>query len=190
MTKGALRAEAAARRAAAHVAEPRAGARLAALWPSGLRPSSGAVVAGYHPLRTEIDPWPLMEVLEAAGCALALPVTPPRGAPEALVFRRHRRGGPLVRSAFGVLEPPCTAPLVVPDLVLVPLLAFDRTGARLGYGAGHYDRTLPGLGALPGFRAVGLAYAAQEVERLPVEPHDHPLHAILTEGAYIPVPGA
>ena len=185
--KALAREDAALRRALAHAADPHVGARLARLLPDDARPSRGAVVAGYHPFRTEIDPRPLMAALEAAGCILALPSTPPRGSDAALRFRRLDPGHALAPSAFGVHEPPEHAEPVTPDLVLVPMLAFDRTGARLGYGAGHYDRTLPALAARAGFRAVGLAYAAQEVERLPAEPHDHPLDAILTENAYIPV---
>ena len=128
-----------------------------------------------------------MARLAAGGCLLALPCTPRRGSEGGLVFRLLREGDVARPGGFGVHEPPQDAPAVTPDLVLVPLLAFDRTGARLGYGAGHYDRTLPALAARPGFRAVGLAYAAQEVERLPAEPHDHPLDGIATERAYIPV---
>ena len=182
-----LRTQAARVRAAAHAAEPLAGERLADRFPDALRPPPGAVVAGHQPFRTEIDPRPLLRALARSGCVLALPVTPPRGSDDGLVFRLWREGDALVRSAFGVHEPPSDAPLVEPDLVLTPLLAFDRSGARLGYGAGHYDRTLPRLTARRGFRAVGLAYAAQEVERLPAEAHDHPLDGIVTERAYIPV---
>ncbi len=185
MIKAELRAEAARRRAEARAADPDAGARLR-LSPE-LIPPRGAVVAGYHPFRTEIDPRPLMAAMETAGCVLALPSTPAHGSKAGLVFRRFDREHALAPSAFGVHEPPEHAELVTPDLVLVPLLAFDRTGARLGYGAGHYDRTLPRLAARPGFRALGLAYAAQEVDRLPAEPHDHPLDGFLTERAYIPV---
>lgn len=174
-------------RAAAHAADLRAGERLALHLPSDLRPAPGAVVAGYRPIRTEIDPRPLLRALVEGGCLLALPVTPPRGSDAGLAFRLWREGDVVVRSTFGVPEPPGSAPLAEPDLVLVPLLAFDRTGARLGYGAGHYDRTLPLLAGRPAFRAIGLAYAAQEVERLPAEPHDHPLDGIVTERAYIPV---
>lgn len=189
MSKAELRCEAAARRALAHAADPEAGERLAAMFPVEHAPPSGAVVAGYHPFRTEIDPRPLMRRLAEAGARLALPVTPPKGSDLPLAFRLLRPEATLAPAptGFGVHEPPVDAPLAKPDLVLVPLLAFDRTGARLGYGAGHYDRTLPGLAARPGFRVIGLAYAAQEVERLPAEPHDHPLDAILTERAYIPV---
>lgn len=184
--KADARSEAVRRRAAARAADPLAGERLALHLPSELRPPPGGVVGGYHPFRTEIDPRPLMATLQAAGCVLALPCTPPRGSDAGLAFRRLDPTHTLAPSAFGVAEPPAHAERVEPDLVLVPLLAFDRTGARLGYGAGHYDRTLPRLAARPGLRAIGLAYAAQEVERLPVEPHDARLDGILTERAYIP----
>lgn len=187
MTKDELRLQATARRARAHAGQPDAGARLAAMFHVEHQPPPGAVVAGYHPFRTEIDPRPLMRRLAAAGARLALPATPPKGSDLPLAFRLLREEDALAPSAFGVHEPPEQAPAVEPDLVLLPLLAFDRTGARLGYGAGHYDRTLPLLASRPGFRAIGLAFAAQEVERLPAEPHDHPLDAILTERAYIPV---
>ncbi len=189
MSKAELRAQAADRRARAHAADPDAGERLAAMFPAEHAPAAGAVVAGYHPFRTEIDPRPLMRRLAEAGARLALPATPPKGSDLPLAFRLLRAEDALspAPSGFGVREPPPDAPVVEPDLVLAPLLAFDRTGARLGYGAGHYDRTLPALAVRPGFRVLGLAYAAQEVERLPVEPHDHPLHGILTERAYIPV---
>ena len=183
--KARSRAQAAQRRAQARDADPAAGERLRL--PPELAPPSGAVIAGYHPFRTEMDPRPLMAALEAAGGVLALPCAPPRGSAQGLAFRRFAPGQPLVRSPFGVFEPALDAELVTPILVLVPLLAFDRTGARLGYGAGHYDRTLPVLAAAPGFRAIGLAYAKQEVARLPAEPHDHPLDGILTENAYIRV---
>ena len=187
MSKASLRAEAAERRARAHAADPLAGERLADMFPVEHSCAAGTVVAGYHPFRSEIDPRPLMRHLAAAGARIALPTTPPRGSAFGLVFRLLRGEDVLAPSAFGVHEPPEDAPLVEPDLVLTPLLAFDRSGARLGYGAGHYDRTLAPLASRPGFRAIGLAFAAQEVERLPAEPHDHPLHGILTERAYIPV---
>ena len=189
MTKAQFRDAAAAVRAAAFAACPDAGERLIGTFPAALRPPAGSILAGYHPFRTEIDPWPLMAALAAEGCRLALPATPPRGSDGGLVFRELRAADVLAPSTFGVHEPPGDAPEVTPDLVLVPLLAFDRTGARLGYGAGHYDRTLPPLAQQPGFRALGLAFAAQEVARLPAEPHDHPLHGIVTERAYIAVSG-
>jgi 5-formyltetrahydrofolate cyclo-ligase len=114
-----------------------------------------------------------------------LPATPPRDRPGPLVFRLWRAGEPLARSPFGVPEPGPDAPAVDPDLVLVPLLAFDRAGRRLGYGQGHYDRTLAALRARRRVLAIGLAFAAQEAERVPTDDRDALLDGIVTEMAYI-----
>lgn len=181
-----LRREAVERRALAFAANPLAGETAAILFPAGLvRP--GIVVAGYARVRTEIDPLPLMKRLAALGAATALPVTPPKGEARPLEFRRWSPGEPLVEGEFGVPEPLAAARTLQPDIVLTPLLAFDRSGARTGYGAGFYDRTLARLRAVREVLAVGLAYAAQEVEAAHAEPHDVPLDAILTERAYIPL---
>jgi 5-formyltetrahydrofolate cyclo-ligase len=179
--KAALRAELALHREAAARSQPDAGERLAAAFPEDLMPSPGAVVAGYVRFRSEIDPLPLLRRLADHGCALALPRTPAKpgsmGAGAGLSFHRWAPGEPLIRGAFGVLEPAAAAAEVTPDLVLVPLLGFDRALHRLGYGAGHYDRT---LAALSGVTAIGLAFAAQEVDALPAEPHDVALAAVVT----------
>ncbi len=137
------------------------------------------VVSGTCPMRSELDPRPLMRRLEAMGAKLALPRTGPRGTP--LTFHHWASDTVLVSGRFGVTEPPPDSPVVTPDLVLVPLLAFDRRGNRLGYGAGYYDRTLRALRSNGPVRAIGLAYAAQEVERVPTGPSDERLDAILTE---------
>ncbi len=143
------------------------------------------VVSGYHPLGGEIDPGPLMRRLEAAGALLALPVTLDRDAP--LIFRCHRPGERVWPDAIGVPSPSPEAAEIEPDLIITPLVAFDRTGARMGQGGGYYDRTLEVLrGRRPVF-ALGLAYAGQEVARIPDETHDQLLDAILTETGYIPV---
>ncbi|RAI03695.1 5-formyltetrahydrofolate cyclo-ligase [Acuticoccus sediminis] len=131
-----------------------------------------AIVSGYLPIRDEIDPRPLMAALGSTA-QIALP----KIEDGRMRFVVMGEGDRLVSGRFGLTEPSGGAE-VVPDLVLVPLLAFTRTGGRLGYGAGHYDRW---LGEHPGRRTVGLAYAAQELPELPIEPHDHPLDAILTE---------
>jgi 5-formyltetrahydrofolate cyclo-ligase len=118
---------------------------------------------------------------------VALPVVTARGLP--LGFRRWRPGDVLVSGAFGLLVPGPSAEPVMPQLVLVPLLAFDRQGGRLGYGAGFYDRTLAVLRAAGPVIAIGVAYADQEVPAVPVEPHDQPLDWIATEREILAVPG-
>jgi len=182
-----MRAEAALRRAKAHAANPTAGATLSAVLPRAALPPSDAVVAGYWPFRTEIDPRPLMARLARLGARLALPVTPSKGSDAPLAFRAWRPETPLERGAFGVPEPGPECETVEPQLLLVPLLAFDRSGRRLGYGAGHYDRTLEALKAWRPIVALGLAFAAQEVSRTPVHAHDQLLDAVVTEASYIEV---
>jgi 5-formyltetrahydrofolate cyclo-ligase len=139
----------------------------------------GAVVAGYAPIRSEIDPAPLMRSLAAQGIQLALPVIAARESP--LKFRAWIANGKLQRGPLGILEPPPDAAEIIPDLVLVPLAAFDRLGHRIGYGAGHYDRTLAQLRESRKIIAVGLAFAAQEIEAIPTLPHDVALDYVLTE---------
>ncbi|MGC8526945.1 5-formyltetrahydrofolate cyclo-ligase [Acidiphilium sp.] len=154
--------------------DPALGARLAAVVLEQCPPPAGAVVSGFWPIGAEIDIRPLLAELEARGHAIGLPVTPRRGLP--LTFRRWRRGAALVPGRFGTSHP--EGEEVVPDFVLVPLLAFDRRGNRLGYGAGYYDRTLAGL---PDAFRLGCAYASQEVDEVPVGPQDARLHAVATE---------
>jgi 5-formyltetrahydrofolate cyclo-ligase len=145
--------------------------------PVEVRP--GAVVAGYSPIRSEIDPLPLMQALAAQGARLALPAITPRG--QSLKFRIWSANDRLVRGPLGILEPSPAAAEIVPDIVLVPLAAFDRAGHRIGYGAGHYDRTLVQLRKSRHATAIGLAFAAQQVETVPALQHDVPLDYVLTE---------
>jgi 5-formyltetrahydrofolate cyclo-ligase len=140
---------------------------------------AGAVVAGYSPIRSELDPTPLMQALAAKGARLALPVITQRG--QSLRFRIWHEGDRLLPGSLGILEPSPAAVEVVPDIVLVPLAAFDRTGHRIGYGAGHYDRTLANLHKSRGFAAIGLAFSGQEVATVPALQHDVPLDYVLTE---------
>jgi 5-formyltetrahydrofolate cyclo-ligase len=137
-------------------------------------PPSGAVVSGFLPIGDEIDIQPLLVALHERGHILALPVTPKRGNP--LTFRRWQPGDTLVAERFGTMRP--VGDEIVPDFLLVPLLAFDRLGFRLGYGAGYYDRTLT---SLSGHFALGCSYAAQYVDAVPIGPYDVRLDAVATE---------
>jgi 5-formyltetrahydrofolate cyclo-ligase len=163
---------------------PDAGQRAAALLPDA-RLSGWSFAAGYRPRGGEIDPRPLMARLAAAGAMLALPVALDRDSP--LEFRAYDTGDRLEPDAYNIAAPTAEAPLARPDLVIAPLLAFDRRGGRMGQGGGHYDRTLAGLRAEGPVFVLGLAYAAQEVAEIPAEPHDQRLDAILTETGYIEV---
>lgn len=181
--KAALRADALARRRrippsyVKHAAEV-VSARLV----DDLRMPRGFALAGYWPLEGELDPRPGMERLGARGHPLALPRMNGQGQP--LVFHAWRPGDVLTEGAFRVMEPCATQPVCVPDLILVPLLAFDRRGGRLGYGMGFYDRTLSGLGSGP-YRpqAFGFAFADQEVDEVPMGPGDVWLDGVITETA-------
>lgn len=153
--------------------DPRWGAALAEHVLARYPPAPGEVWAGFWPMGSEIDISPLLHKLAARG-PVALPVTPPRG--QALTFRRWLPGDAMTRGPFGTQEP--TGAPVVPDVLLVPLLAWDRAGRRLGYGGGYYDRT---IAAIPGVRTIGCAFAAQEVDIVPTDPHDAVLDAIATE---------
>lgn len=136
------------------------------------------VISAYRPIRTEIDSTPLMHSLHEAGHRLAVPVILGEGQP--LEFHEWWPGVRMEEGAFGA-EVPVDGIVLVPDVVLTPLLAFDTAGWRLGYGGGFYDRTLEGLRANRSIKAIGLAYAAQQIAAVPTEPTDQPLDAIATE---------
>jgi 5-formyltetrahydrofolate cyclo-ligase len=161
---------------------PDAADRAAERLPRALLERCG-VVAGYRPQGAEMDPWPVLDAFAKAGARLALPAALSADAP--LVFRAYAPGEALAPDAFNIPSPTPRAAILEPDLVIAPLLAFDRTGYRMGQGGGHYDRTLAALRAKRRVFVLGLAYAGQEVARIPREPHDQPLDAILTEKAYI-----
>jgi 5-formyltetrahydrofolate cyclo-ligase len=143
----------------------------------------GTIVSGFMPLKTEINPLPLMRKLADAGASLALPVVAGRGKP--LIMRSWQWGAPLVAGVWGIREPGHAAPEVQPDTLLVPLLAFDRGGHRIGYGAGYYDLTIAQLRAKKPVTAVGIAFAAQEVESVPKTAFDARLDLVLTENETI-----
>jgi 5-formyltetrahydrofolate cyclo-ligase len=140
---------------------------------------AGAIVSGFMPLKSEINPIPLMRRLAAAGARLALPVVCGRGKP--LVMRAFAFGDPLASGVWGIREPKPDAPEVMPDVLLVPLLAFDRAGNRVGYGAGYYDLTIASLRAQRSVLAVGIAFAAQQIAQVPATARDARLDLVLTE---------
>jgi 5-formyltetrahydrofolate cyclo-ligase len=139
----------------------------------------GAVVSGYSPIRGEIDPVPLMRMLAALGVQLALPAVTARG--KSLIFRAWSPNDRLMLGSLGIPEPSPAAAELVPDVMLVPLAAFDRAGHRIGYGAGHYDVTLAHLRKVKAIIAAGVAFAVQEIKAVPVQPHDAALDYVLTE---------
>ena len=178
-SKNDLRAATLARRDALSGRQRMAAAQAIALRGLPIEIMPGAVVAGYSPIRSEIDPAPLMQELAARGMRLALPVITARDSP--LGFRLWAANDKLLRGPLGILEPSPDAAELVPDIVLVPLAAFDRLGHRIGYGAGHYDRTLARLRDSKKIIAIGLAFAVQEIETIPALPHDVALDYVLTE---------
>jgi 5-formyltetrahydrofolate cyclo-ligase len=157
----------------------RAGAETIAGRPFPLPTTTSTIISGFMPLKSEINPLPLIQKLAGAGARLALPAIAGRGKP--LIMRAWEFGEPLDRGQWGIREPKAEAPEVEPDILLVPLLAFDRAGYRLGYGAGYYDMTIHRLRGLKPVTAVGVAFAAQEVPKIPTTPRDERLDLVLTE---------
>ena len=160
-----------------------AGAEVAAQALSGVSMfsrASSAIVAGYWPMGDELDLRPLLQALHTRGFALALPALV--GPARPLIFRRWQPDDPLCAAEFGTQEPTADQAVCRPDIVLVPLLAFDSQGGRLGYGGGFYDRTLAQLRAEgAGVCALGVAFSAQEVSAVVCGPYDQPLDGIITE---------
>jgi 5-formyltetrahydrofolate cyclo-ligase len=177
--KSTLRAAALAARDALSSEHRAAAARAIAVRGLPIEIMPGAVVAGYSPIRSEIDPTPLLRKLAAPGVRLALPAIMAGDQP--LKFRAWSPGDKLRRGRLGILEPAPDAAELIPDILLVPLAAFDRLGHRIGYGAGHYDRTLAQLRQLKAITAIGVACAAQQVEAVPALLHDVALEYVLTE---------
>lgn len=150
--------------------------------------ADGEIVSGFFPIRSEIDIRPLMSSLAGKGARLCLPVVKNR---EMLEFRELVRGADLVETGFGTMGPGPEAAVLHPQLMLVPLAAFDRTGHRIGYGAGYYDRAIAALrraGRPP--RLIGVAFDVQEVDEVPHDSHDIAMPAILTESGLRRISGA
>jgi len=143
----------------------------------------GVLVSGFMPMKTEINPLPLMKKLAGTGASLALPAIKGRGSP--LIMRAYAFGDEFARGQWGIREPKPEAPEVAPDIVIVPLAAFDRAGNRIGYGAGYYDMTLHALRAKKPVIAIGLAFAAQEMPQVPTDDRDERLDLVLTERGVI-----
>jgi 5-formyltetrahydrofolate cyclo-ligase len=178
-TKADLRAAALATRDALDDEQRASAARKIAARGLPIRVARGAIVSGYMPIKSEIDPLPLLRKLAAKGARLALPAVMARG--KSLAFRAWLPDDRLLMGPLGILEPSPAATEIVPDIMLVPLAAFDCQGHRIGYGAGHYDFTLAHLRRVKAITAIGLAFAAQEIEAVPALSHDERLDYVLTE---------
>jgi 5-formyltetrahydrofolate cyclo-ligase len=178
-SKADLRAAALAKRDALSDQQRAAAAEAVASKGLPIEIAPGIIVSGYSPIRSEIDPVPLMRALAAQGARLALPAVMARG--KSLAFRAWSPDDRLMLGPLGIPEPSPAAAELVPDIMLVPLAAFDRVGHRIGYGAGHYDYTLAHLRKIKAIAAIGLAFAAQEVKSVPALQHDVALDYVLTE---------
>ena len=176
--KAALRAAAHKKRAAFHPSlRNEAAAAAASHFFESVPLAAGEIVAGYWPIRDELDVRPVIARLMDAGQPVCLPVV--QGDEQPLELRLWQEGAPLYEAGFGTLAPAEDAPDAVPHVMLVPLLGFDGHGTRLGYGGGYYDRTLGSLAVRP--RLIGFAFALQEVDHIPRDAHDVPLDVIVTE---------
>ena len=190
--KAALRKDAGKARAALAAADADAADRLAAqagivaeiatsLSEEGAPHGDGEapVIAAYLPIRSELSPLPLIEALVAEGFITAMPVTPEPGNP--LLFRAWAPGAPLAEGPYNTKQPPADAAEMIPSVILAPMLAFDSSCWRLGYGGGFYDRTLSGLRAAGRHVvALGIAYEGQLVDKVPTGPYDMRLDGVLT----------
>lgn len=156
-----------------------AAADAIAVRPFPIKFTPGVIVSGFSPMKTEINPIPLMRKFADAGAKLALPAIASRGKP--LIMRAWTFGEPLASGQWGIREPVPEAPEVAPDILIVPLAAFDRVGHRIGYGAGYYDMTINALRAKKKIIAIGIAFAAQEIPHVPATERDARLDLVLTE---------
>ena len=182
--KAALRSQALARRSLITEIEARAFAKRLANVGAGIAAEKKAgTVSAFWSIGTEPSTFPLLENLARSGMETALPVMQGRGKP--LLFRLWKEGEPLAEAKWGIKEPLPSAREVQPDLLFVPLAAYDRAGNRLGYGAGYYDRTLARLRAAKPITAVGVAFDIQEMAEIPVEAYDEKLDYVLTDHDWI-----
>ena len=177
--KAELRTVAFATRDAMPAAERAAAAEIIAARGLPVAVTPGTIVSGFMPLKSEINPLPLMRKAASAGAMLALPAIAGRGQP--LIMRAYAFGDDFARGQWGIREPRPEAPEVAPDILLVPLAVFDRAGHRIGYGAGYYDMTIRALRAKKKVVAIGIAFAAQEIPHVPATARDERLDLVLTE---------
>lgn len=175
--KKALRVQMKERRAMLFQQYPEAGEHIKALFFESFEYLPQSIVGGYWPMGSELDIKPLLYKLIEKEFSVTLPCITPEG----LMFRLWTPSTPLEKGAFQALEPPLTAPCAIPDVLLVPLLAFDREGHRLGYGQGHFDRFLH----LHKVLTIGIGFKGQEVDQIPRQAHDFSLDTILTEEGVI-----
>ena len=180
-----LRAEMKKRRAYMAGDNPLAGDRMAeaaaAAFDEQGWPDKNAIVAGYWPIQSEINPLPLLQAFEDRGYRLCLPCLVADASSYRMIFRRFRIGDDLEAGPFSLRQPKETCDEVGPDIVLLPLLAFDVRGYRLGYGGGYYDRALSALRAIRRATAYGVAFSGQQLASLPFEAHDERLDGVITE---------
>ena len=179
LPKARLREQAFARRDALPADERAAAAEAIAARPFPVTITTGMIVSGFSPMKTEINPLPLMRKAAQLGARVALPAIAGRG--KALIMRAYAFGDELARGQWGIREPKADAPEVAPDILIVPLAAFDRAGHRIGYGAGYYDLTINALRAKKKVIAIGIAFAAQEITSVPATERDARLDFVLTE---------
>ena len=177
--KNELRTAALAKRDALAAVARQAGAEAIAARAFPIAVAPNMIVAGFMPMKSEINPLPLMRKLAGEGAHLALPAIDKRGRP--LIMRAWKVGDPFKTGQWGIREPVPEAPQVDPDILIVPLACFDRAGHRIGYGAGYYDMTIHALRAKKNVVAVGIAFAVQEIDHVPATERDERLDLVLTE---------
>jgi 5-formyltetrahydrofolate cyclo-ligase len=181
--KARLRREALAKRDAIPAEVRVAAAQAIADRPFPVAAGPAAIVSGFMPMKTELNPLPLLRKLAQAGATLALPAIVGRGTP--LIMRAYAFGDEFTRGQWGIREPKPDAAERDPDILIVPLAAFDRQGHRIGYGAGYYDMTIRSLRSKKKVTAIGVAFAAQEIDRVPATERDEALDLVLTENETI-----